>query len=726
MRAHSADFLSDVQARPDSPEAGVAHRVAGATCWFVGEYREAKDHLGRALALFQPGRDDDMAFGFGQDQGVSAMAYLALVLWPLGEIDRAASFMSRMLARIASLTHGNTIGLGHMFAAQFALMHGGPMRGNASSLQLARIASAHDLPQFRAFGMFFDGWARVENDLLGGLDGMRRGVDSLRTQNILIFDGLVKIALAKTEAEAGDPGRAMAILDDALATADRTGHHSFEAELHRVRGEILLAHNSANPAPAEGAFLTAIAVAKQQGTRSFQLRAALSLARMYQWTARPADAHAILATALEGFSSTPEMPEIAEAETLLAALGETDEVKAAIAQRQRRFDLQTSYSQALLWAKGFASEETMAAFARAGEFAGPAENAAARFGTYDAQCLRSFMRGEYRQAREIAETFVREAEAGGRGAEAGASRRMLGLICLYQGDLKAAKAALERATSDFVPERNEEAKFWGPAGDVTASAFLALTEWHLGEVERARQHIQQAIRRADELADVTTIATALFFRTILESRRDDVCATRFAADALLKLSEEYGMKTYSDEGHVYANWARGRVLDPGVGANAAMQALTAYLAPGNKADAPSLHGSLAELEAMTGEPAAALAQIDRGLAIAEETGEHFTDAYLHRLRGELLLKRDPTDPAPAEDAYRTAIAVAKKQAARGYELLASLALAKLYQSTGRPAEAHAVLAPALEGFLPTPEMPEIAEAQALLVAVEAAAHLTHE
>ena len=129
---------------------------------------------------------------------------------------------------------------------------------------------------------------------------------------------------------------------------------------------------------------------------------------------------------------------------------------------------------------------------------------------------------------------------------------------------------------------------------------------------------------------------------------------------------------------------------------------------------------------MTGEPAAALAQIDRGLAIGEETGEHFTDAYLHRLRGELLLKRDPTDPAPAEDAYRTAIAIAKKQAARGYELLASLALAKLYQSTGRPAEAHAVLAPALEGFLPTPEMPEIAEAQALLVPVEAAAHLTHE
>jgi hypothetical protein len=68
----------------------------------------------------------------------------------------------------------------------------------------------------------------------------------------------------------------------------------------------------------------------------------------------------------------------------------------------------------------------------------------------------------------------------------------------------------------------------------------------------------------------------------------------------------------------------------------------------------------------------------------------------------------------AEDAYRTAIATAKEQGARSYELLASLSLAKLYQSSARPAEAHAFLAPALEGFSPTPEMPEIAEAHALM------------
>ena len=122
----------------------------------------------------------------------------------------------------------------------------------------------------------------------------------------------------------------------------------------------------------------------------------------------------------------------------------------------------------------------------------------------------------------------------------------------------------------------------------------------------------------------------------------------------------------------------------------------------------------------------ALALINEGLAMAREGGQRVWDAFLHRLRGDFLLKRDLANPASAEDAYRTAIATAKEQGARSYELVASLSLAKLYQSNGRPTDAHAVLEPALEGFSPTPEMPEIAEAQALLAAIEAGAHERHE
>jgi predicted ATPase len=109
-----------------------------------------------------------------------------------------------------------------------------------------------------------------------------------------------------------------------------------------------------------------------------------------------------------------------------------------------------------------------------------------------------------------------------------------------------------------------------------------------------------------------------------------------------------------------------------------------------------------------------LARIDEALALAEQTGERWTDALLRRIRGDILLKADPENPARAEEAYLRATAVAREQGARSFGLQAPLKLAKRYQSTGRPVEAHDVLAPALEGFAPTPEMPEIEEAQALL------------
>jgi predicted ATPase len=135
---------------------------------------------------------------------------------------------------------------------------------------------------------------------------------------------------------------------------------------------------------------------------------------------------------------------------------------------------------------------------------------------------------------------------------------------------------------------------------------------------------------------------------------------------------------------------------------------------------------LADLEAEGQGVAAASARIDEALALAEQTDQRWTDAFLHRIRGDILLKANPEDFARAADAYLAAIAVAREQGGRSFGLQAALALAKLYQSTDRPVEAHDILAPALEGFSPTPEMPEIGEAQALLAAIEAGADGRHE
>jgi predicted ATPase len=189
------------------------------------------------------------------------------------------------------------------------------------ALGLGQITREHDLPLFRAFGVFLEGFATLDSGTPGGgLEGMRRGAELLREGNTLVFDGLLGIALAKAELPGGGPDRALAIIDEALATCDRTGYRAFEAELRRVRGEFLLELDAANLGAAEETFYRAVAIAKEQGARSFELHAALSLAKLYQSAGRPIDAHAVLTPALEGFSPTREMPEIAEAAALMERL----------------------------------------------------------------------------------------------------------------------------------------------------------------------------------------------------------------------------------------------------------------------------------------------------------------------------------------------------------------------------------------------------------------------
>jgi hypothetical protein len=339
-----------------------------------------------------------------------------------------------------------------MHPAMFELMRGDHPRAAQNAFELARLAREHDLNLWRAFGVFLQGWAASQSGApADGLDDMRHGAKLLREQNALLYD-------AEAEALAGDPDRAIPVLDEALATCDRTGYRAFEAELHPVRGEILLKRDPAKPAPAEEAFLTAIAVAKQQGTRSFELRAALSLAKLYQSTGRPAHACNVLAPALEGFAATSQMPELQEAQALLMALVETDEVKAGEAKRQRRLHLQTAYGQAMMWSKGFSAEETKATFARAAELAGKSDDFSERFAASHGQWTSALIQGELQSARELASAFLREAEAAGRLVEAGVAHRGLALMCYYAGDFANAQAHCERVLDACSPERDQEAR----------------------------------------------------------------------------------------------------------------------------------------------------------------------------------------------------------------------------------------------------------------------------
>ena len=715
-RAHAAAFLSDIEARPDSPEASVAHRAAGLTCWFAGEYREARDHSERALALFQPGRDDDLAFRFGIDSGVGAMAYLAVASWPIGEVDRAISLIDRMQTRMADLTHVGTLALGRTFAAMFELMRGDHARVAPNAFELARLAREHDLTMFRAFGVFLAGWMTAASGAAGGgLEDMRRGVELLREQNVQFFDGLLKIALAEAEARAGDADRAIANLDEALATAERLGYRAFEAELHRARGETLLKRDPAKPAPAEEAFLTAIAIAKQQTTRSFELRAALLLARLYQSTNHPADAHAVLAPALEGFAPTPEMPEIAEAQALLAPLSQTDDVKAQIAQQRRLTQLQSAYGNALIAARGHGAPETMEAFARARQSASGDEDAPGRLAADYGLWVGSYVRGNLPSMRTHAAAFLAGVAARPDSPEAGVAHRVLGTTHCFAGEYAEARDHLERALALFQPGRDDDLAFrFGQDAGVAAMCYLAIASWPLGNVRRAVSLVDGAHERLAGVAHIGTHPYAKLHAAMFDLMRGDRARAAQNGSETARLAREHDLPLWRAYGAFFEGLATAELGALGEGLSD-MRRSAESLRQQNLLNFDGLFKiALAEAEARAGDHNRAIAILDEALATADRLGYRAFEAELNRTCGEILLECDPASPAPAEEAFQTAIAVAKRQGTRSFELRAALSLAKLYQSTGRAADAHTVLAPALEGFSPTPEMPEIAEAQALL------------
>jgi len=149
---------------------------------------------------------------------------------------------------------------------------------------------------------------------------MRPGLATARERGLGWCSPSLVAALAEAEAKAGETDAGLRRLDDALAELEATEARWYEAELHRTRAEIVLKRDPASIAAAEQSLQAAITIAQSQKARSFELRAALSLAKLYRAADRDADAHTVLAPAVKSFPPTRQFPELTESQTLLAAL----------------------------------------------------------------------------------------------------------------------------------------------------------------------------------------------------------------------------------------------------------------------------------------------------------------------------------------------------------------------------------------------------------------------
>ena len=527
--------------------------------------------------------------------------------------------------------------------------------------------------------------------------------------------------LAEIEGLEGGSEAALNQIDEAIALTSEMGTHWCEAFLHHIRGKILLNCNPADSSAAEEAFSAAIAIAQRQKARSFELQAALSLAKLYQSIGRPADAYAVLAPALESFSPTPEFSEIRQARTLLAVLAATDEVKNATAARQRRLKLQTSLGQALMWGNGFASEESKAAFVQARKLAGGLDNPAERASAYYGVWLASFTRAEIAQAQETAEAFLKDATQRPGSPEVGLAHRNYGMTRWFQGDFVGGREHVEQVLTIYDRDRDRELAFkFGLDYGISVMAFLPLVLWPLGEVDRARRIAEEAVSRALQMGHVATLYFVRQVAAYVEVIRGDSGRATPHLEARLSLAREHGMQLpllAAPYGLAWARWHAG--LEKAEAQAAQMRDVRAQIRKGHYLLFDPLYARLlADVELGAGRAESALDVVTEAISEAQQTSQTWFDAELYRTRGDLLLKCGRPETTDSEAAYKTAIDIARRQQTRAFELRAALSLAKLYQSSGRAADAHAVLGPALKGFSPTPEFPEIAEAQTWLTALQ--------
>jgi class 3 adenylate cyclase/tetratricopeptide (TPR) repeat protein len=315
-------LMKESDVRPDSAEAGIAHRIYGVTRWTAyGDLTGARKHLEQAVALYRPERDRELAFRFAQDVGVSAKIYLSLVYWALGEADLARALMAETIELAAATKHMPTLVYAHYHAAFFETIRLDPGRTKAHAETGLALAREHGLELWILLFPPMIAWATAcVGRTQTNWEELRRKLDDCRERGVPFADVTSRPLLALGQAEAGQIDAALATIELAINDAQQSGMCYFDADCHRIRGKILLMRDPANTAPAEKAFLTAIAVAQQQKGRSFALRAALALAELYQSTKRNAEARTLLASVIEGFSPTNELPEIEQAQVLLAAL----------------------------------------------------------------------------------------------------------------------------------------------------------------------------------------------------------------------------------------------------------------------------------------------------------------------------------------------------------------------------------------------------------------------
>lgn len=322
VRALAEQRLSLAQRERDPALLLGAHDALGAILYHRGEFASARIHLEQGIMLSHTQRRHGRAIqDAATDHGVACLGHLAWVLWFLGAPEHARRRSREGIALAQELAHPFSLVQALYWGAQLHQFCRDARAAQERAQAAIAVATAQGFAQQQAQGLLLHGWALVQQGRRDeGIAQMRQGLDGWEATGAQLLRPYYLALLAEAYGQGGQADEGLRLLSEALASAHNTGERSYEAELYRLQAELWLACDAEQHGAAEVCFRQALDVARGQQARSLELRAATSLARLWQRQGKHAEARRLLAEVHGWFAEEGDTADLLEAKGLLVEL----------------------------------------------------------------------------------------------------------------------------------------------------------------------------------------------------------------------------------------------------------------------------------------------------------------------------------------------------------------------------------------------------------------------
>jgi class 3 adenylate cyclase/predicted ATPase len=298
-----------------------ANLMLGSTLFYLGEFAPALVHFEQGIALYDPQRCRSQGISSGIDPGVTCLSWLAWTLWFLGDPDNAVNRSREALILARQLSHAYSLGFAMFFASTLHTWRREVQIVQELSEGVIALASEQGFVRWLAGGMIKRGWALVEQGKVEeGIEQLHQGLVEWRAMGGELGVPSLLTQLVDAYQKGGQREKGLQVLEEAIAIVDKNAERYYEAELYRLKGECLLGRAVPDEHRAEACFRQALDIARHQQAKSLELRAAMSLSRLWQQQGNRAEARQLLAGILGRFTEGFGTPDLQDAKALLEVL----------------------------------------------------------------------------------------------------------------------------------------------------------------------------------------------------------------------------------------------------------------------------------------------------------------------------------------------------------------------------------------------------------------------